>query len=333
MVTVGDFNNDDLLDVAVANFGSHTIGIFLSNGNGSFQDQIITSTGRSCPIWIYIADFDNDTLSDIVTTNYGTDSISIWFGYGNASFSMPIMYFIGYDSYPRSVIAGDLNNDNRLDLIIANSGTNNIAILFGNDLGNFTHQNLLSTGVNSHPYSVTLAYLNYDKFVDIVVANYGTRSVGIFLAYGNGSFAPQATYSLGNSSPYSIATGDLNNDDAIDIVVSNIGTNNIGTLRNYKNGTFASPRLYPMGSSSSISVAIGDFNNDNRLDISVVNNDSHSISIFLGYSKGFSGQNMYSTGRSPLFIAVGDFNNDKQLDFVVTNNDDNTVSVFLGYVN
>ncbi|CAF5064115.1 unnamed protein product, partial [Rotaria socialis] len=35
-ITVGDFNNDTILDIVVANHGSDSVGIFIECGNGSF---------------------------------------------------------------------------------------------------------------------------------------------------------------------------------------------------------------------------------------------------------------------------------------------------------
>ena len=98
MVDVGDFNNDSLLDIIVANFGINNVGIFLGIGNGSFSSQIELSTGASRPISIIAVDFNNDTLLDIATANYGTHSVSILYGYGNGKFSSPITYSTGYDS-------------------------------------------------------------------------------------------------------------------------------------------------------------------------------------------------------------------------------------------
>ncbi|CAF4450422.1 unnamed protein product, partial [Adineta steineri] len=119
-------NNDDQLDIAVANFGTNCIGIFLGFGNGSFDKQIEISTGISRPRWLNIADIDNDKFLDIVIANYGTDMISILFGFGNGSFLNPIAYSTGYDSLPSYVVTGDFNNDNQLDIVVANYGTNNI---------------------------------------------------------------------------------------------------------------------------------------------------------------------------------------------------------------
>jgi len=39
-VVVGDFNNDNLSDLTIANQGSNTMSILFGNVNGSFQKQI-----------------------------------------------------------------------------------------------------------------------------------------------------------------------------------------------------------------------------------------------------------------------------------------------------
>lgn len=111
MVTVGDFNNDHRLDLAVANFGSNSIGIFLGCANGSFVNQTVLSTNASHPIWINVADLNNDTALDIIITNYEIHSIAIFYGYGNGTFDHSVFYSTGYDSLPFAVITGDFNTN------------------------------------------------------------------------------------------------------------------------------------------------------------------------------------------------------------------------------
>ncbi|CAF4154507.1 unnamed protein product, partial [Adineta steineri] len=304
MVAIGDFNNDHHTDIAVAYYGTNSIGIFLGFGNGSFINKTVISTGSSRPIWIHIADLDNDTSLDIVTANHGTDTISIFYGYGAGTFSYPITYSTGYDSSPFSVISADFNNDNYLDLAIANYGTNNIGILISNGNRTFLHQQVFPTGINSHPHSLIVGHFNDDNLLDIAVANYGTNNVGVLLGNNNGTFTSQTTYSLTTSSPYSIGLGDFNKDNRLDLVVSNQGTNNIDVLLGFINGTFSKPTMYSTGSASSISLAVADFNKDNLLDVIIISNDTGSIGILFGYDEGFEPQKTYSTGSSPSSVAV-----------------------------
>ena len=132
MAAVDNLNNDSYLDIAVANYNTHSIGIFYGFGNGSFRDQIEISTGISQPLSLHLVDFNNDTFIDIIVINYGTNSISIFYGNRDGNFVNRFTYSTGYDSFPYALTTGDLNNDNCLDIVIANFGTNDIHLVFFN---------------------------------------------------------------------------------------------------------------------------------------------------------------------------------------------------------
>ena len=169
MVAVADLNNDQRLDIALANFDTNNIEIFIGDGNDSFASQLIISTGSSHPIYIHLVDMNNDALVDIVVANYGSNSISVFYGQRNGRYSHSIIHSTGYDSLPFSLISGDFNNDNQLDLAVANYGTNDVHILLANSHGIFSHQKTLSTSINSRPYSITVGHFNEDILLDIAV--------------------------------------------------------------------------------------------------------------------------------------------------------------------
>jgi hypothetical protein len=130
-VAVGDFNNDSRLDIVVANSGTNNVGIFLSNGTGTFSNQTTYSTGPdSQPYSVAVLDFDNDTVLDIAVANYGSNSVGVFFGYGNGSFTSQLIFNTGFDSHPFAIVVGDVNNDNVTDVIATNDGYGNIDILF-----------------------------------------------------------------------------------------------------------------------------------------------------------------------------------------------------------
>lgn len=330
IVTVADFNKDNQSEIVVANYDTNSINIFLSIGNGSFKKQVELSTGSSHPIWISVSDLNNDNIIDIVTANYGTHSISVFYGYSFPNFSIPRTYSTGYDSFPSSVAIGYLNNDNKLDIAVASYGTDSIKIFFGNENNTFeNYQIMISLGISSHPYSISVGDFNADSFLDIVVANYGTRNLGVLLNNGNGSFAKQITYSTGFASPYCITVGDFNKDKHLDLAVTNNGATNIALLIGYGDGKFDDAMMYSSGSTSSISIAIGDLNNDQRLDMALVSNDTGTIDILLGTFEGFENQMRYSVGSWPTAINVGDLNNDDQLDIILANYLSNDISILL----
>ena len=73
-----------------------------------------------------------------------------------------------------------MNGDGKLDIVVANQGSNNVGLLLNNGNGTFATQ--LTYSVGSQPYSVAVADINGDNMLDIIVANYGSNTVGILLA-------------------------------------------------------------------------------------------------------------------------------------------------------
>ncbi|CAF3575076.1 unnamed protein product [Adineta steineri] len=336
-VCVGDFNHDQQIDIAVANYGANNIGIFLGKSNGTFMTQITFSTGSSRPRWIAVGDMNNDKQLDIVVAKYGTNDIGILFGDGTGNFGKQNTFSTGYDSIPYSLVISDLNNDDKLDIIVANHGTNNVGIFVGYGNGSFEAQFVISTGYESQPYSVAVDDLNNDTYMDIVVACSGLNTIDVLLGFGNGSFTIPYKYSTNNNSfPLSLVIGDFDNDNQLDIAVANYQGGSVGIFFGYGNGFFTDQMIFFSVSYNfnPYSIAGGDFNGDNQLDIAVVNYDYNYVDIILTYRNyTFLSQNSYSTGNQsvPLSIAVADFNNDKKLDIVVASSGTNNIGIFLAY--
>ncbi|CAF1156725.1 unnamed protein product [Rotaria sordida] len=96
------------------------------------------------PRSVAMGDFNNDTWLDIVVTNYAADNIAIYFGHGNGTVASPVQYSTGSGSAPRMVAVGDFDNDSRLDVVIANFGTNSVGVLLKFQNGSFASQTMLS---------------------------------------------------------------------------------------------------------------------------------------------------------------------------------------------
>jgi hypothetical protein len=310
--------------------------LFLGFGNGTFSDQTTYPTGQnSAPKAIAIGDFNNDSRLDIVVAYGGSDNIGIFLGYDSGTFASVTNYSTGNDSYPCSVALGDFNNDNRLDIVVANSGTKNLGVFIGYGNGTFSVMIPYSTGSLSGPVWVVVGDFNKDSRLDLAVALSGTNNIGVLFGNGNGTFSSPTLYSIGSDSdPYSLAIGDFNNDNQLDIAIANFGSNSFSVLLGLVNGTFFSPLNYFIANGSlPLSIAVGDFNNDSRLDIIVTNSGIDNVGVFLGYvSESFLNAPAYSTGPSsrPTSIAVGDFDNDTRLDVVVANNGTDNIMVLLG---
>ncbi|CAF1586178.1 unnamed protein product [Adineta steineri] len=231
-LAVGDFNNDNRMDVVVVNSGSNNLGVFFGYVSDTFLSApAYLSESSSHPTCIARADFNNDTQMDIVVTNNGTNNIMILFGSGYGTFISQMTYSTGVGSQPSSVAVGDLNKDGRLDIVVTNSGTNNIVVFLGNNISSFSNPMTYSTGLRSQPNAVAIVDFDNDGQLDIAVASYGANSMGVLLGYGNGSFMNQLIFPTGfDSHPIALATGDINKDKLTDIVAVNDGYGNIDIL-------------------------------------------------------------------------------------------------------
>ncbi|CAF1296076.1 unnamed protein product [Adineta ricciae] len=334
-VVVSDFNQDGYVDIAVANNGTNSIGLFINNGSGSFFAQQVLSTSSFHPFFLATGDFNHDNYSDIAAVYYGTDNIGIHLADYDGTFRSGLVYSTGYDSFPHSLAVGDLNQDNQLDITVANYGTNNIGIFIGQDNGIFINKYTYSTAPNSHPSSVTLGDVNQDNHLDILVCHYGLGSIGIFVNRGDSTFASQILYPIDSQYRLQFITvGYIDTDQYLDVVIADSENDRIHILPGYDNASFGALTTYDFVTGSNPSfIAVVDFDKDNRSDLVVTNDGKNSVDILCDYSsKPSVRQTTYFVGRDsrPSSVVIHDFNKDGQLDALVDNFNSDYVVIFNG---
>ena len=145
-VISGDFNGDNRPDLAIANFNSDTVSIFVNNGDGSFAAKVDYPTG-SHPISVTSGDFDGVNGLDLAVSS---NTVSIFLNNGDGTFAAKVDYPTG--SGPNTVTGGDFDGVNGPDLAIANSVSNTVSILINNGDGTFAAKVDYPTG--SGPGSV-----------------------------------------------------------------------------------------------------------------------------------------------------------------------------------
>ena len=154
---------------------------------------------------------------------------NVFRGFENGTFGPQITFSTGGEPY--SVQAGDFNSDNRLDIVVANFLSDDVSVLLGYGNGSFTNETRYSTGAVAYPNSVAVDDLNKDNTLDIVVTNWGTNSLGVFLGLGNGTFSSIVPIQIAyGSHPFFVVIGDFNNDGKADFAVANNGTDSLNIL-------------------------------------------------------------------------------------------------------
>ncbi len=187
-VAVGDFNNDGILDLAVAagiGGGGTQISLMLGKGDGTFRSGVNYTAGLN-PAAITTADFNHDGKLDLAVVN-NIGSVSILLGNGDGTFQTHVDY--GTASFPFGTVGtADFNEDGNLDFAVANSGSNTVSVFLGNGNGTFQPQFQINTG--SGPRGAVVGDFNRDGRPDLAVPNLSDNTVSILLQNGTVALLP-----------------------------------------------------------------------------------------------------------------------------------------------
>src|SRR5262245_43031737 len=329
-VAIGDLTGDGKRDLAVANFGSHTVSVMPGDNTGSFPTHTEYVVGHA-PGLVAIGDVNNDGQLDLAVGNRDDRAVSVLLNNTNPGFAAVTELPTGLGAY--GVAQGDVNGDGKADLAVADFTANTVSVTLGLGGGRFGPRMPFNTGAG--PISVAIGDMTGDGQADLVVANYASNNVSVLAGNGGGSFSSVAgsPFAVGTA-PFCVAIGDLNLDGRRDLAVANYESGSISLLLGAPGGGFTTPPPILVGSNP-ISVAIGDIYVDGNgyPDLAVANNSSNTWAMLPGDGTGGFPEvpDAHATGANPYSVGIRDLNGDGVADVVVTTYTDNTVSVFLNH--
>lgn len=281
--TWGDYNNDGLVDLFVANANGQPNRLYRNNGGGVFTSILggpvsnDLNNSRS-GIW---GDYDNDGDLDLFVANSLGENNNLYRNDGNDVFTKVLLGSTGSDG-GISIYAMwmDYDQDGDIDLYVINGGSGSGAVnflyrntLIENGMVGFTRvtSGTIATDAESSLGANLIDYDN-DGLPDIYVTNFfGNNS--LYRNTGGGIFSKISGLAIVSDgvNGQSSAWGDYDNDGDIDLFVTNSTT--ASAFYSNSNGSFDQVFGEPVTNSvpGSRGASWSDYDNDGDLDLFVCN--------------------------------------------------------------
>lgn len=332
-VSLADLNGDKRPEIIVSNYREHVSfdvpSYIFWNGTNGFSDTLRTSLFTRGAIGNTVADFNGDGHADIIFNNTigrtrgGTDPVFVYWGNSKGVFAPERRLELpGVEAYEWA--AGDLNQDGFNDLVIANQAetgrkvTENF-IYWGAQEGlSATRRSALMAHGGR---GVSLADLDRDGFLDVVLFNSKPSEQGAFIYWG-GQHGYVTTERAQLPGPVSgVPTiADLNNDSHLDLVLAS-GDPNSGAFIYWGDGTRAympQRRAELPESKGTSNSEVADLDRDGHLDLILTRRGKDASVIYHGNGRGeFPAPASQLKPAETQGVTVGDLNRDGWLDVIV----------------
>lgn len=239
---------------------------------------------------------------------------------------------------PTDVALADVDNDRKLDVVTANAGSDEVAILLGDGRGGFGPAPDRRFVVGPKPHRVALGDVDRDGRLDIATAAHDSHDVHVSLGRGDGTFAraagsPFAAVSTGRPHNHGLAFADVNADGALDFGTSNQNDHSVSIMLGDGRGGFRPAPGSPFRvGRAPYPLAVGDMNGDGKPDIVTPDVGGNTITVLAGDGAGrFAAAegSPYGVAFRPYSVALGDLNGDRKPDIVAGHDDITLLTVLL----
>ncbi|MFO0940014.1 MAG: putative Ig domain-containing protein [Pirellulales bacterium] len=324
-ITVGDFNSDSKLDVAVVltdgNRPPHRLQIYFGNGDGTTgpanTTSILADSDLTFPKWMSAEDLNHDGFADlVVTASYSR--LAVLLGKGDGTFGKPMTYVGGtfFANSGTDILLRDVNGDGNLDLVG-----------FDDNAGN--GRLMVRLGVGDGSFSQQLAYDNSSNTATLASADFDNDGRQDFVLMNLSNYAEASIFTGTRPGLTDVVSVDSNGDSNLDILAINNDNGHVKRLIGNGQGEFVRQPDLLVGAGP-VALATGDLNSDGRMDFVTANRADKSLSVMLATNSNSYQRNDISLDAIPLDIQIADINNDGKLDIAIADTFHRTLQILVG---
>jgi hypothetical protein len=213
-LAVGDVNEDGLLDVVVGEGSGAELWLGAPK-NAFVPGPAFTNTSE---YYVALADVNEDGHLDLLSSPGGP--LRRRLGNGDGTFAAPVD-FVGPEFFiygPMSL--GDVNGDGHVDVVAGYGMSDRVGVSLGDGLGGFTAAPLIVVGAQiQFDIYLTLAHLDADAHLDLLVARDVSGELHVFHGVGDGTFTFRQALPI-SPSARALLVADWNGDGAQDLLVA-----------------------------------------------------------------------------------------------------------------
>lgn len=297
-VTVGDTNQDGVLDVVTAgqslqsatnsklflNAVSLLLGDSAADGTPTGKLIVpvdIGNLGNVTPGPTATGDLNDDGVPDLAQILRARqvnqpDQVAVFLAKSPGVYSnAPTFYSLGVSKGPIGISVGDMDGDGAIDIVVANQTSSDFTVLWNDSKAPGAFGPTSSFAVGQAPTGLTLADFDLDGLLDVAVSHNSPlvlasqRGVGVSLNLGLRVFETPTEVSPGVFASSLVAT-DFNRDGIQDLLVTdNKSLGQVIVLYGNGSGNFPFSRAFNTVDQPT-AIALGDFNRDGFEDVVVV---------------------------------------------------------------
>lgn len=325
----GDFNEDGIPDLIVANGYDLNFAYLEGHGDGKFGSLSLLSGNQASGLCA--ADFDNDGDMDVIATNYTNPGyLALSKNTGDGSFNETI--FLSNAPNSGECVAGDFDEDGNMDIAVHSPAGFHIHIGNGNGTfdayATYPSQNIGDGGDRT----ICAGDFNGDGNLDLAGSRIAANNVAVVYGNGDGTFTAPDEYSDGMNYSRILISGYLNNDTYEDIVICSNSSNEVFVYFGTASQNLTSPVILDAPGAPE-GLSIFDANEDGMNDLIVLSPNANLFYFFAGNNDmTFDASTSFPipSGSNATRGAHGDVNQDGHEDFICSLRQDDMVGVFFG---